>query len=66
MSTVYDERNQEHVYRILYVFDPRRQAFFCLGGDKANDPRWYQRNIRRAEAIYEAYLRTLDEEEQGK
>lgn len=64
-DTVYDERNEEHVYRILYVFDPKRQAFLCLGGDKANDPRWYQRSIRRAEAIYEAHLRRLGEEERG-
>ena len=64
-DTVYDERNQEHVYRILYVFDPRRQAFLCLGGDKANDRRWYERNIRRAERIYEAHLRKLGDEEQG-
>jgi hypothetical protein len=64
-DTVYDERNEEHVYRILYTFDPRRQAFLCLGGDKANDRRWYERNIRRAELIYEAHLRELDEEEQG-
>jgi hypothetical protein len=62
-DTVYDERNEEHVYRILYVFDPRREAFLCLGGDKANDRRWYERNIRRAELIYQAHLRKLDEEE---
>ena len=61
-DSVYDERNEEHVYRILYVFDPRRHAFLCLGGDKANDRRWYDRNIRRAERIYEAHLQTLDEE----
>ena len=64
-DTVYDERNEEHVYRIPYTFDPRRQAFLCLGGDKANDRRWYERNIRRAELIYEAHLRELEEEEQG-
>jgi hypothetical protein len=64
-DTVYDDRNQEHVYRILYAFDPLRQAFLCLGGDKSNDRRWYERNIPRAERIYEAHLarpRNEDEE----
>lgn len=66
-DSVYDDRNQEHVYRILYAFDPLRQAFICLGGDKSNDRRWYERNIRRAEHIFEEYLKSLetDEKENG-
>jgi hypothetical protein len=58
-DTVYDEANEQHVYRILYAFDPRRQAFICLGGDKSNDRRWYERNIPRAEAIFEVHLEEL-------
>lgn len=61
-DTVYDERNEEHVYRILYAFDPVRQAFLCLGGDKSNDRRWYERNIRRAERIFEEHLDKLQNE----
>ena len=34
------------------------------GGDKANDRRWYERNIRRAELVYAAHLRKLGNEEQ--
>jgi hypothetical protein len=61
--TVYDERNQEHVYRILYAFDPLRHAFLCLGGDKANDKRWYQRNIPRAKKIFANHLEELKRRE---
>jgi hypothetical protein len=64
-ATVYDNRNEAHVYRVLYAFDPKRQAFLCLGGDKANDGRWYERNIRRAERIYEAHLEALEKEEEA-
>jgi hypothetical protein len=32
--------------RILFIFDPRRQAILLLGGDKAgNWKSWYDRNI---------------------
>ena len=33
--------------RILFIFDPERQAILLLGGDKAgNWKAWYDRNIR--------------------
>jgi hypothetical protein len=28
-------------YRILYIFDPRRNAYLILGGDKSGNPHWY-------------------------
>lgn len=43
--------------RILFVFDPQRQAILLLGGDKAgNWRRWYDENIPVAD---ERYLRWL-------
>ncbi len=29
-------------YRILFIFDPRRNAYLILGGDKSGSGRWYQ------------------------
>lgn len=49
-------------YRILYVFDPRRNALLLLGGDKTGDDRWYEENVPRAEQIYEQYLKEIEEE----
>lgn len=46
-------------YRILYVFDPKRNAFIALGGDKVGDNRWYEKMIRKAEHIYERHLEAL-------
>lgn len=42
--------------RVLYAFDPDRRAVVVLGGDKANDKRFYNRSIPRAERLFAAYL----------
>ena len=45
--------------RILFIFDPRRQAILLLGGDKAgNWISWYDKNIPIAERRYTNWLRT--------
>jgi hypothetical protein len=49
--------------RILFIFDPLRQALLLLGGDKTgnwND--WYQDAVPRADALYEEYLTELRSE----
>ncbi len=46
--------------RILFVFDPQRQAILLLGGDKAGG--WkdlYDKNIPIAEQRYEDWLRGI-------
>ncbi len=46
------------IIRILFVFDPQRQAVLLLGGDKAGDWKdWYDKNIPIAEQRYEDWLR---------
>lgn len=50
--------------RLLFVFDPARQAVFLVGGNKAgNWQRWYERAIPEAEQAYEQYLQ--DKKEKG-
>ena len=49
--------------RVLFSFDPRRQAILLLGGDKSgewND--WYGWAVPPADDLYDEYLRELDEE----
>jgi hypothetical protein len=49
--------------RVLFSFDPRRQAILLLGGDKTgewND--WYERAVPLADDLYDEYLRELGEE----
>jgi len=52
--------------RILFAFDPLRQAVMLLAGDKSKGRRgrrkwsgWYRRAIPEAEKIWEEHLRNL-------
>jgi hypothetical protein len=49
-------------YRILFIFDPRRNAYLILGGDKSGNVRWYAEVIHRAELIYAQHLAELGKE----
>ena len=49
-------------YRILFAFDPKREALLLVGGSKAGDKRWYRKMIPVAEAIFRDRLAALDEE----
>jgi hypothetical protein len=43
--------------RILFIFDPRRQAILLLGGNKAGRWKsWYDKNIPVADKRYENWL----------
>ena len=46
-------------YRILFVFDPLRQAVLLCGGNKTGDKRFYDRMIPIAEKSYQQYLEEL-------
>jgi hypothetical protein len=44
--------------RILFAFDPARQAVMLLGGDKSGQwASWYQHAIPRADDLFDEYLR---------
>jgi len=49
-------------YRILFAFDPRRMAYFIVGGDKTGDDLFYQRMIPVADRIYAQHLREIGEQ----
>ena len=51
----------DRAYRMLYVFDPKRNAVMLLGGDKSGVKRWYEKSIVKAEKIYEKYLETQED-----
>jgi hypothetical protein len=54
-------QHQGRPYRILFAFDPRRNAYLILGGDKTGDKDWYLDAIRRADAIYAQHLEEIGE-----
>jgi len=45
--------------RVLYAFDPQRNAVLIIGGDKSGDNRFYERLIPKAELLWEGYLAQL-------
>ena len=54
-------QHQGRPYRILFAFDPRRNAYLILGGNKTGDRDWYVNAIRRADAIYAHHLEEIGE-----
>lgn len=43
--------------RVLFAFDPKRQALLLIGGDKTgNWAEWYKANIPRADKLFDEYL----------
>lgn len=53
--------------RVLFVFDPIRQAVLLLGGDKQNrSEAWYRKNIPIADDLYDEvrgeFVKTPDDE----
>jgi hypothetical protein len=48
----------ESEVRILFIFDPVRNAVLLVAGDKSGRwQEWYREAIPMAEALYEAYLK---------
>ena len=58
-----DEGGQ--VIRIAFAFDPTRQAVLLVAGAKqgVKEKRFYAQLVRRADALYDAHLASLDTEE---
>src|ERR1039458_8714033 len=54
-------QHQGRPYRILFAFDPKRNAYLILCGDKTGDEDWYVDAIRRADAIYAQHLEEIGE-----
>jgi hypothetical protein len=51
------------VLRVLFSFDPRRQAILLLGGDKTGEwNEWYAWAIPLADDLYDRYLDELTNE----
>jgi len=46
--------------RVLYAFDPRRAALLLIGGDKTGDPKWYNKSVPIADALFDQHLKQLE------
>jgi hypothetical protein len=50
-------------YRVLYAFDPNRNALLLIGGDKTGNGRWYEEFVPRADELFDAHLKQLELEQ---
>lgn len=56
--------SQDGVLRVLFAFDPRRNAILLIGGDKSGRwKQWYEANIPVADDLYDEHLKALEEED---
>ena len=48
---------ENHVFRVAFIFDEKRNAVLLIGGDKKgkDEKRFYQDLIKQAETIYRQY-----------
>ena len=60
-------QHQGRPYRVLYAFNPERNAVLLLGGDKsALGNRWYETFVPIADRLYDEHLAELDREKKTK
>lgn len=57
-------QHQGRPYRVLYAFDPLRNAILLIGGDKTGDGRWYDKYVPIADDLYDEHLEELRREAQ--
>ena len=48
--------------RVFYAFDPYRTAVLLIAGHKTDSERFYREYVPRADAIYDEYLREIEQE----
>ena len=49
--------------RVLYAFDPRRTALVLIGGDKTDDPKWYEKFVPVADDLFDQHLKELEKKQ---
>jgi hypothetical protein len=56
-------KSDKEYLRVLFAFDPRRTAMLLLGGDKTDDPGWYDRFVPIADNIFDEHLKVIEQEQ---
>jgi len=59
-------QNKLRIYRILFIFDPKRKAVLLIGGDKRGKKDFYESMIPIADKLYDKYLESRYKDETNK
>jgi hypothetical protein len=59
MKELRGKANQRHL-RVRFAFDPHRAALLLLGGDKTNDPKWYEKFVPVADDLFDQHLEEVE------
>jgi hypothetical protein len=59
-------KSDKEYLRVLFAFDPRRTALLLLGGDKTDDPSWYDRFVPIADDLFDQHLAELKQKQEKK
>ena len=52
-------------YRVLFAFDPKRNALLLLG-DRKPDQKWYKQAVPKADKIFDEHLAAIEREQKEK
>jgi hypothetical protein len=55
-------QHQGRPLRTFFAFDPRRTVILLIGGDKTGDNLFYEKNLPKADKIYDEHLEEIKEE----
>jgi hypothetical protein len=59
-------QNKNRVFRIIFAFDPRRNAILLIGGDKRGNKKFYDTIIAKADALYTRHLARTGKKDENK
>ena len=52
----------ERQLRVLFAFDLNRAALLLIGGDKTDNPKWYEEFVPIADDLFDEHLREVEKE----
>jgi hypothetical protein len=57
---------EQRQLRVLYAFDPIRTALLLVGGNKTDDPKWYDKFVPIADDLFDQHLKAVEQERKDK
>jgi hypothetical protein len=59
------QNGKDRYLRVLFAFDPRRIALLLIGGDKTDDPSWYEKSVPIADELFDKHLKEFEQQKKS-